>query len=385
MNPAITVSTAPNSNNKRALPDDNSPVDEQDLTALVTKRPRGDERKPSLASSSKFSQISYTLRVKLGELSGPVNGVAQSYEGLESIADQLLKDKFPGVSRIQLRHGTCKVTTGGRAFSHSLASVEDLDQIMKLCENTFDDQITHLDVVRDYVALDSELTQTTSLFDQIQHQLHTLRRCGMNGQERCFYLLEDDLKTVLSAEIITSIVKQDVSMSILQEEKDEFLVRVKANPKLLAMAITTNLQMVHLKHFLDYHHITDSSLPKMGSFNCKCPQFTHNYHWFEKSRHDFIPPFFEPGKNYTFVGGTVLPMLFTPREDLSDTRWPYNCFQDIILKRGDREFKDIKKDAYLGGGTSSDVYRVRIDPHLHGLTEVRSPPRKVPHKLTSLV
>lgn len=377
-NPYITVSTSPNINNMGVYPRDNSQIRSPEPAPIAAERQHIGEKRPSNLGSSISIKISYSLRVRLRELSPPIDDILHSadsegYARLESDAEKHVEASFPKVSKLQFRHGTCKVNVNGQAFPHSLASTEDLEHISEICltmlKKCFDGQTVHLDIVRDYAALDAESTYGGSFLDQIQHQLHGLRKCGSNGQDKRFYVLENDLKAILSPEVTTSIVQQDTSMSATQKT-DEFWELVKANPKLLAMAITTRLQMTHLKHFLEYHHITDSSLPIKDSSRCKCQLFGPNYDLFEAKQHDFIPPFLELGSHNTFPSGTVLPIQFIPRKLELYTEWPHHYFEDTIVGRGDEEFARLKRDAHLGNGTSSDVYRVRIDPRLHNISKV---------------
>ena len=299
----------------------------------------------------------------------------KNYSALEDVADRHLRTSFSGEpsEKKVLRHACCRVKVDGRLFAHSLRSPGDLRNILQFChelqKKSRKRQTISLDVLREYAAL-----KESSSVDVIEDQLHKLRKCGMKkGCDQDFYVLPSDLTTVLSKDIITSIVTSSSPPNLTPMEMSNYIEKANANPKVLAIFIRAGLPMEILKHFLDCG-VIDSELPLKDPEVC-CKDHDSKMDKFKKNQHEFTAPYLKRNSHTNFTGGRILPIQFVPKNNMWDRpgiekMWPSGELYCGGKQRDEDAFRKCVEDASVGKGASGNVYRAKVDPQLHELTKV---------------
>ena len=298
-----------------------------------------------------------------------------SYRQIEKVAGQRLRDRYAeslASRELNFRHGSCKIVSdGGYENIQTLTSQEDWRNVCIALINSWTSQghrNLRLIISRDYFALQTYVLGKDSF--------SSTKRCEIDGLMKPstypkFYIPRIDLFRVTSADSIRQIILQDDSLNLVHKHKEQFIKDVQQHArKLLAMCVLVRLGMDCLKTLMDAG-LNDTSLPLKESSRChqKCSADFRNL--LEKQGGFMAPEFNTIGEHKILHSCVVVPMHYFPREQAiganpEDETGNSNGSAPPLMNEDDVE----KRKAYCGSGAFSEVYRVRMDPDHHKLSQV---------------
>lgn len=193
----------------------------------------------------------------------------------------------------------------------------------------------------------------------------------IKGADRRNYIRRTDLTRLASPETIRRIIMEDVSMKKRTLEwKESFSHEVQQSARILfAICIYLTLQMGCLRELLD-RSLSDRSLPLDFDNCCHKRECGGKFRGLVATQGSFMAPVFAmSGEHQSFPSCVVLPIEFVPKEHPTETPMVYA--KGVSPPTENEEQVALRKDlALCGSGAYSRVYRVRIDPDHHGLSEV---------------
>lgn len=343
-----------------------------------------DDETPHIENFPIQQEISYSLQLAFENVSLPIDGIIrtisandQSFRKIERVAEEQVKSscaKSLGARELIFRHGRCTIVGEASYESvHSLTSLEDWKELWIILLNYLTSgthQCPSLKISRDYYALTFTAADDESFAKTKSSEIHILMKKA-NGRN---YISRTDLIRVTSKETIRQIIMGDASITNMAlEEKEAFVQDVqKSARKLLALCVYARVDMQCLKKLLD-HSLVDDSLP-LDDSHCCHPKCGAAFHDLLAKQGSFMAPVFNnPGEHKRLPSCIVLPIHFVPKvvED-SLTRNQAN-FAEVVSPHAEDEEQVVlrqKSLACCGSGAYSRVYRVRIDPDHHRLSQV---------------
>ncbi|KAL9119692.1 MAG: hypothetical protein Q9187_003751 [Circinaria calcarea] len=325
--------------------------------------------------------VSYTLHITFEgkPLQQVIEGTVlvndgSGYRQIERIAGQQLRDRHPDslASReLNFRHGSCKIVSDGSYETiHTLTSQEDWRKVCIALINSWttqSHQSLRLVISRDYFTLQTHALGKDSFSSTKRYEIDGLMKPSTSLK---FYIPRIDLIRVTSADSIRQIILEDESLNLGDNEKESFIKGVQQRAgKLLAMCVLARLGMDCLRTLMDAG-LTDGSLPLKERDRChqKCSADFRNL--LEKQGGFMAPVFNNIGEHKALHSCVVVPLRFYPREQVTganpeDETGSSNGSAPPLINEDDAE----KRKAYCGHGAFSEVYRVRMDPDHHKLSQ----------------
>lgn len=324
--------------------------------------------------------ISYLLQLTFGNVALPADGIVrtisanddQSFRQIEQVAENLVQStcaKGLGSRELIFRHGRSTMVNG-KSFVHSLTSSEDWKKIRNILSNCWTlgaNQRLLLHITRDYYALTTTATGNESFARTKNSEIHNLMK-NANGRD---YIPRTDLEKVTSSETIRRIIMEDLSIkSMGLEEKEVFIQTVEGKARtLLALCVYARVEMQCLKKLLD-RPLSDESLP-LSNRNCCHPDCGAAFRELLTKQGSFMAPMFNGlGEHKELSSSVVLPIHFVPMDGENTPAGNREKGQSSPTEDEEHEVLRQKSLARCGSGSYGRVYRVRIDPDHHRLSQV---------------
>lgn len=306
----------------------------------------------------------------------PVNEVS-SYRHIEKLAEQRVQEshaQYLASKELIFRHGSCKIVSeGGHKAIYALTLPEDWKDVCIAVIKYWTSQshrTLHLDIFRDYFALQSHGLGKVPFSSTKRDEIDSLMK---RSSSRSFYIPRIDLMKVTSTESIRQIIIQDDSLNVGPDEKEDFIKDVQQRArKLLAMCVLARLKMECLKTLM-HAGLCDESLPLKEKNRCH-PKCNADFRYLLDKQGGFMAPEFNTvGEHKALHSCVVIPVHFhstqqTVGSNAEDEIGNSNSSAPSLENEDDAE----KKKACCGSGAYSKVYRVRIDPDHHRLSQVIS-------------
>ena len=304
----------------------------------------------------------------------PVNEVS-SYRQIEKLAEQRVHESYEeslASKELIFRHGSCKIVSEGDDKAiYALTLPEDWrDVCIALIQywTSHSHQTLHLDIFRDYFALQSHGHGKVPISNTKRAEIDDLMKRSMS---RSFYIPRVDLMKVTSTESIQQIIVQDDSLNIGTNEKEFFIKDVQQRArKLLALCVLARLKMECLKKLMDAD-LCDGSLPLKEKHRCHAKCSADFRILLDKQGGFMAPEFNTIGEHKSLHSCVVIPVHYhsteqTTGSNTEDATGNSNNSAPSLENEDDAE----KKKACCGSGAYSKVYRVRIHPDHHRLSQV---------------
>lgn len=206
-------------------------------------------------------------------------------------------------------------------------------------------------------------------------EIHTL----MKPADGKYYLPRTHLMRLASQETVHRIIEEDKSIKdMLMGEKKAFEQQVKKKAsKLLLLCVYARMDMRCLKHMLD-RSLSDESLPLENRHCCHPPHCGAAFRDLLAKQGSFLAPVFDiAGEHKIMPSCFVLPIHFVANHDKIIDVENSETFGEGSYQSSDAEeqfFLRQRSLACCGSGAYSKVYRVRVDPDHHQLSEVSQCP-----------
>jgi hypothetical protein len=296
-----------------------------------------------------------------------------SYQTLESIAQNHAKNACAGTlvgKQLYFKYGNCTIFGQDvEKFGVPLTTREDWDGVCTKLRNYWmvkPQRSVRLEILRDYFHR-NKATSEISFAESKRLELWSTMKRASGGKR---YVPHASLMKFTSTSNIREIIMQDSGLKLGPEEKEEYIRNVQSKAAtLLAMCVLARLRMTCLKKLLD-NGCSDASLPLEDSHCCHS-RCRADFGTLVDRQGGFVAARFDTvGEHQNFEYRIVIPMQY----------WPVNKDEDAFVTKGrandveyDRlcaEKNSVKQNACCGQGAYSTVYRVRIDPDHHRLSQV---------------
>lgn len=331
---------------------------------------------------------SYSLQLAFEDDSLPGDGIIrilsatdQSFRKVEREVERVAEEQVKSscakslVAReLIFRHGSCTIFGEASYESvHPLTFPEDWRDLCTILSNYWTSG-THkrlsLKISRYYYALRTPAADEESFAITRGLQIHSL----MKKADGRYYIPRTDLMSVTSLAAIRQIIMGDAFINNMgSEEKETFVQDVqKGARKLLALCVYARVNMRCLKKLLD-RSLSDESLP-LDNSHCCHPNCGAAFQDLLAKQGSFMAPVFNTlGEHKQLPSCSVLPMHFVSKIDENSTAGNPETVAEGFSPPGETEEQVVlrqKNLAFCGSGAYSNVYRVRIDPDHHRLSEV---------------
>ena len=203
--------------------------------------------------------------------------------------------------------------------------------------------------------------------------IDALKKTALDPTEETKYVPQSDLDKVITHEVITNIINEDPPGALDADQKAAFVEEVHSKArKLFAMWVYSELPMRCLRELMLRWGLHDNDLPLKSSRPChntaRCKLKFNSYLQTQKG---FIgAQFNEVGEHQDFATHIVVPIRFCPlelaRNFPTEAELPTND-EDPLNVEGTE-----KRQACCGKGSYSRVFRVKLDPNHHELSQVRT-------------
>jgi len=324
----------------------------------------------SLHLTFEKSSVHDATKVRTIRLNDP-----NSYQEIEEIAESHVKNQCAealALKELYFRHGKCTIV-GDREYedSQALNSWEDWKDIYTVLINLWTPnyhQNLHLDIFREYYALQTKVIGTINFASTKRREIHSLMQKALDGRR---YIPRTDLLRVTSIDMIRQITVEDPLTFERSNEREAFIQHIqKKARRLLAMFVHANLPMKCLKELLD-NGLDDKNCPLQGSHCCH-PDCETDFHTLIEQQGAFMAAkFWQIGGHQKLDPHTVIPMKFHPKLQNAHDLMPEEIENESEIEESRiNDDSSPKGRAYCGSGAYSNVYRVKIDPDHHRLSKV---------------
>ena len=226
-------------------------------------------------------------------------------------------------------------------------------------------QALKIHIFRDYISHRSPSGSESSVPGTQRLELQKLMKRAADGRK---YIPRLALMRFTSTNI-RKVINGDSRLKLDKESKDRFIAKVHENARcLFALYIYAGLTMECLMRQVDIGY-NDGSLP-LNEDDCCHPKCAADFEALLERQGGFIAARFDHiGKHQDFAPCVVIPIHYIPVDEGAI---------DFVIegRRKDMEYDtpyasdSEKQNACCGLGAFSKVYRVRIDPDHHQLSEV---------------
>lgn len=197
---------------------------------------------------------------------------------------------------------------------------------------------------------------------------------GFDGRR---YIPTSILSQVTSQEMIHEILREDPLPDATHSQQEEFTKCVlERGRKLLAMVVSASLNISCLRRILDQGHSDQGLLqrPLTDDDLCHKDYCDPSFGYLVQIQGGFSAArFLEKGQHQDLHKSTVIPIHYCS-SDADQSLGEATKSRSEAGQRCQQEGEKEKKDSYCGSGAYSSVYRVKIDPAHHSLSEVSHKP-----------
>lgn len=303
---------------------------------------------------------------------------SDSYEKLGRIAEDQVRFRSKvnlGEKELCFHDGECTIVVDGKdKHTQALTSLVDWKHICTFLANYWASNThssLHLRISRDYFALHTKPLGNELFARTKQVEIHNLMRPNLEGNfDKKWYISRTDLRRITTPDTIRQIIFEDPPQGIGPDEMAAFIDNVKRTaPKLLAQCVFSKLKMDCLKTLIEKGH--NDQTPFLEFQHCCHIGCEVEFSALLQSQGNFrAAEFWVTGQHQKFSPQVVLPIHFLGKERRGHIPMDEEKENDSEeeSKKIDHEPNPSKKNAYLGSGAYSNVYRVKINCDHHGLS-----------------
>ncbi len=335
-------------------------------------------------------QVDCFLHLNLDGVEIPVTKKAiacerpDSYLSIVHAAQDIIRESPSATQpsrQLEFSYGNCTITGEGIGKDGipltNREEWEDVCTILKHYWRAVPGRDLRLDVFRNYsyrTQTDSEISHAADYAAKERLRIQNQMKKAYDGRK---YIPRTALMTFTSPDNISDIILRDAHLYMEKEQKEEFikLVQHAKAPTLLVMCVYAGLEMNCLQTLLDRGY-NDASPPFVEESCEEChPDCSANFENMIAKQGSFKAATFDGiGDHQDFDVSTVIPIHYIAINQDED---------DYVIegRRMDKEnnekanrspypWESAARNACCGSGSFSNVYRVRIDPNHHKLTEV---------------
>ena len=224
-------------------------------------------------------------------------------------------------------------------------------------------------IFRDYFSNRSPSGSESSVPSTQRLELRKLMKRAADGRK---YIPRLALMRFTSENNIRKVINHDSRLKLDKETEDRFIVKVQGTaPCLFALYIYAGLTMKCLMGQVDIGY-NDGRLP-LDEDDCCHPRCAADFETLlDKQGGFFAAQFDHVGEHQDFDARVVIPIHFFPVDEDEIDFVKEGRKKDMEYERpyAYDSWHSEKRKAWCGSGTSSNVYRVRIDPDHHRLSRV---------------
>ncbi|KAL8747676.1 MAG: hypothetical protein Q9190_000472 [Brigantiaea leucoxantha] len=294
------------------------------------------------------------------------------YKNIEHTADRYVKEEFADDLDNEefpfFRRGKCIVVSRlkpPRCFTLSSQASWKMvyTEILKSYALNTDEHI-RLEVERDYDALSKSGPESI-----VYHQIGSLMKTSFSGRP---YISCSDLDRIMTIEAVEELITSEAPAMLTGAKLQSFIQEVHTKaPKLLAMCIFAEISPRCFIYLFIEKRLYDDKLPLAAGDCChrvhknKFDRLVGNQGGFSAAQFNIV------GDHQSLSSDTVVPIYYHPTEgnekSINQDEGQGTPNLGSESHPGRRKSKD---NACCGTGAFSAVYRVKIDPDHHQLSEV---------------
>ena len=299
-----------------------------------------------------------------------------SYDIIEQIAqDYILKTCSEGltVRRPGFKYGNCTIKGEHvEKLGIPLTTTEDWTNVCLILSRLWTlkpRRALEIHIFRDYFSHRSPSGSEASVPCTQRLELQKLMKRAADGRK---YIPRLALMRFTSENNIRQVISHDSRLKLDKETKDRLIVKVQETaPCLFALYIYAGLTMRCLMRQVDIGY-NDGRLP-LDEDDCCHPRCAADFETLlDKQGGFFAARFDHIGEHQDFDSRVVIPIHFFPVDEDEIDFVKEGRRRDMEYDRpyAFNSWHSEKRKAWCGSGTSSNVYRVRIDPDHHRLSRV---------------
>ena len=309
-----------------------------------------------------------------------------SYRTFEQSASELAEEasgRLDETSIMTFRHGYCTISKGKDGAKRRLG-LTSRDEWKRLCKTLVEDfnsgvgKPYKLVIYYEYFELRTRPDKAEIMSFPVTKRWELKMLMKTNIDERKF-ISNADLQKYTSEQMIRAIVMNDPCWGPSPKLDDiEQLIQdilEKKAKNLLAMCVYARVDMKCLKYLINVGHHHDGNLPQSSKECCPAHQ-RYSMDILDEPENFQAAMFKTPGEHQKLPSQVIVPII--PIDSDIDVRAAAKSSTD---SDGDSDSPSLKsqsaKDrAMIGFGAHGRVYRVKIDPYHHKLSEVSDWPAK---------
>ena len=309
-----------------------------------------------------------------------------SYEDIEKSARKFVEEArlvSDNAKVLNFRHGYCSISKGTDGIKRRI-SLTSFEEWGKICKSLARDWIDgdrrkfNLTIHREYFELSVRSTDPDETLAAIKRwELNELMATNIDEKR---YICRGDLLKYTSDQMVRAIVTHDPCWGLppRSEESDRLIqdIRQKGARRLLAMCVYGEVGMKCLKKLID-QGFNDRNLPVTAlstvasEVELCCRKHLKRWEYLRESQGIFqVAEFKTLGGHQEISSRTVIPVI-----PIDAGR--YNLAREAASRTSEEDFESpmsggssARDRAWIGEGAHGCVYRVRLDPNQHSLSEV---------------
>lgn len=299
-----------------------------------------------------------------------------SYNIIERIAQNYIHETCSeglAVSGLSFKYGNCTIKGEHvQKLGIPLTTTEDWAYICLTLSRLWTlepRRDLEIHIFRDYFSHRSPSGSEASVPYPQRLELRKLMKRAADGRK---YIPRLALMRFTSESNIRKVINHDSRLKVDKETKDRFILKVQETaPRLFALYIYAGLTMKCLMRQVDNGY-NDGSLP-LDEDDCCHPRCAADFEILLDKQGGFSAAQFDHiGEHQDFDSRVVIPIHFFPvdEDEIEFVKEGRKKDMEYDTPFAFHSWHSEKRKAWCGSGTSSNVYRVRLDPDHHRLSRV---------------